>query len=178
MGEAATSRALIWKVQPKHGLEEWQIGRVNIQNSKDFRVVISVQRNNKAIGYVAIDDFEFSYDSEPCSIEPAEATPPTTTTTTTTTTTPIESMNCNFQDKNLCGWDIDNNLNATGRFHFERKNGDENLLIAALPDQDHAGSRTGTQSLIVAITNFYNSLLQIIFFGLMLHTEKQMKLLP
>ena len=164
-------------MQPKHGRDEWQVGRVNVQRADAYKILVTTSRNGKSIGYVAIDDFEFNYDNEPCSIEPAEATPPTTTTTTTTTTTPIESMNCNFQDKNLCGWDIDNNLNATGRFHFERKNGDENLLIAALPDQDHAGSRTGTQSLIVAITNFYNSLLQIIFFGLMLHTGKQMKLL-
>ena len=152
IGEDASSKAILWKVFPEHGLENWQVGQVNVQRSKDYKIVFSAQRNNLAIGYVAIDDFEFNYVDEPCSLEPPAATPPTTTTTTTTTTTPIESMNCDFQDKNLCGWTIDDNTNATGRFHFERKNGDEILIIAGLPDKDHTGSRARKHFSNLAIT--------------------------
>ena len=165
VGENASNKILLWKVQPKHGLEDWQVGRVNLPKyEEDYRIVVTTSRSDKSTGYVAIDDFEFTVGGEPCSLEPAVADPTTTTTTstTTTTTTPTTTptttfttttttttnvpgglMNCNFQDTELCGWIIDDFTNATGRFHFERKNGDENLLIAALPDTDHAGSRTG-----------------------------------
>ena len=153
VGENASNKILLWKVQPKHGLEDWQVGRVNLPKyEEDYRIVVTTSRSDKSTGYVAIDDFEFNYVDEPCSLEPPAATPPTTTTTTTTTTTPIESMNCDFQDKNLCGWTIDDNTNATGRFHFERKNGDEILIIAGLPDKDHTGSRARKHFSNLAVT--------------------------
>ena len=56
------------------------------------------------------------------------------------TSSPEDFINCDFQD-GLCNWHIDEELNVTDRFHFERRNGDENLGALMRPDSDHNGDR-------------------------------------
>ena len=96
-------------MQPKHGRDEWQVGRVNVQRADAYKILVTTSRNEKSIGYVAIDDFEFTYGDESCTIEPPEADPTLTTTTTTTTTTipttaPHGTLpDCDFTEDS-CGW--------------------------------------------------------------------------
>ena len=76
VGENASNKILLWKVQPKHGLEDWQVGRVNLPKyEEDYRIVVTTSRSDKSTGYVAIDDFEFVFDGEYCTTMPPEAAP-------------------------------------------------------------------------------------------------------
>ena len=65
-------------MRPEHGRDEWQVARVNIQKPENFKIIISAQRKGTGIavlGYVAIDDFEFVFDGDYCTIMPPEAAP-------------------------------------------------------------------------------------------------------
>ena len=64
-------------MRPEHGRDEWQVARVNIQKPENFKIIISAQKKeqNFALGYVAIDDFEFVFDGDYCTIMPPEAAP-------------------------------------------------------------------------------------------------------
>ena len=99
-------------------------------------------------GHIALDDVVFTYN---CRLQDSEPT-------STPSTTPAQGglQNCNFEAEDLCGWNIDFELNNTDRFHLERRNGDQNILAVLLPDQDHLGSRTGLTSLgsTFKLTNF------------------------
>ena len=141
------TRQIAWHLTPDHGVDSWQVGRVSVKRGQPYKIVITTQRSNAALGYVAIDDFEFIYGTEDCSIMPELARPTTTTTTTTPPSTPQpeDIVNCSFEDVNLCGWNIDLELNQTERFHFERKNGEENGG-AFEPDSDHNGDKKGIKT--------------------------------
>ena len=78
------TRQIAWHLTPDHGVDNWQVGRVSVKRGQPYKIVITTQRSNAALGYVAIDDFEFIYGTEDCSIMPELARPTTTTTTTTT----------------------------------------------------------------------------------------------
>ena len=87
--------------------------------------------------YVAVDDFEFLQVSV-CDFLPSEAKPTTSTTAKTTTTSQNEINECDFEDENLCGWQI---FPAPPDFPFtwERTNGlilQENGVVG--PAHDHA----------------------------------------
>ena len=114
----------------------WQRQYLVVENSTNhgpYFIMFQAAVGSPRGGDIAIDDVVFTYNCQLQGDEP-------------TTSAPAPPLNnCNFQDIDLCGWTIDDNTNATGRFHFERKNGDENLIIAALPDKDHTGSRTGNK---------------------------------
>ena len=78
MGDNPDSREVLWEVRPEHGRDEWQVARVNIQKPENFKIIISAQRKGTgiaALGYVAIDDFEFVFDGDYCTIMPPEAAP-------------------------------------------------------------------------------------------------------
>ena len=90
-------------------------------------------------GHIALDDVVFTYN---CRLQDSEPTSPPTT----NSPAPGGLQNCNFEAEDLCGWNIDFELNNTDRFHLERRNGDQNILAVLLPDQDHLGSRTGLTS--------------------------------
>jgi len=77
------TRQIAWHLTPDHGVDNWQVGRVSVKRGQPYKIVITTQRSNAALGYVAIDDFEFIYGTEDCSIMPELARPTTTTTTTT-----------------------------------------------------------------------------------------------
>ena len=142
------TRNLHWFLTTEHGSDGWQVGRINLQRGNPYKIVISVERSDAFLGYVAIDDFEFQFNAEDCTRLPANAKPTTTTTSTSTTTPPTTPIpeairNCTFEDENLCGWNIDRELNVTDRFHFERKNGNENQPVFQ-PAADHNGDKKGT----------------------------------
>ena len=86
-------------------------------------------------GHIALDDVVFTYN---CRLQDSEPTSPPPS----TTPAPGGLLDCTFEAEDLCGWNIDFELNNTNRFHFERRNGDQNILALLLPDKDHDGSRT------------------------------------
>ena len=153
MKDNPDTRQIAWHFTPDHGVDAWQTGRVNLQRGQPYKIVITAQRSNALLGYVAIDDFEFKFNAEDCSLMPEIARPTTTTTTTTPPTTPYPKpiTDCTFEDVNLCGWNIDMELNVTDRFHFERKNGEENGAIFN-PDSDHNGDKKG---IVLLFSTFY-----------------------
>ena len=77
VGDNPDSREVLWEVRPEHGRDEWQAARVNIQKPENFKILISTQKKeaNFALGYVAIDDFEFVFDGDYCTTMPPEAAP-------------------------------------------------------------------------------------------------------
>ena len=148
---------------PDHGTDSWQVGRVSLKRGEPYKIVITAKRSDAFLGYVAVDDFEFKYNAEDCTIMPDFAKPTTTTTTTTTPSTPMpdDVTDCTFED-NLCGWSIDEELNVTDRFHFERKNGNENGALYN-PDSDHNGDKKG-KWISIRICLFYLTSIFLAYF--------------
>ena len=138
------TRQIAWFLTPDHGTDSWQVGRVNLHRGQQYKIVITTKRSNIGLGYVAIDDFEFKFNPEECTILPNFAKPTTTTTTPPTTPNPEDIVDCNFEDVNLCGWSIDQELNETDRFHFERRNGNE-IPLGLLPTADHNNDKNGQE---------------------------------
>ena len=60
---------------------------------------------------------------------------------------------CNFEDENLCGWNIDFELNATEYFEFHRSTGDLNLGSGAGPLEDHDGEKNSKTRLGYVYSN-------------------------
>ena len=101
------TRQIAWHFTPDNGIDAWQTGRVNLQRGQPYKIVITAQRSNALLGYVAIDDFEFKFNGEYCITEPEDAIPPTTTTSVSTTAPHGYFPDCNFNDNGICGWFID-----------------------------------------------------------------------
>ena len=103
------TRQIAWHLTPDHGVDNWQVGRVSVKRGQPYKIVITTQRSNAALGYVAIDDFEFIYGTEDCSIMPELARPTTTTTTTTPprreifTTAATKNRSCDARAGWVCG---------------------------------------------------------------------------
>ena len=89
-------------------------------------------------GHIALDDVVFTYN---CRLQDSEPTSPPTS-PPTTAPAPGGLQNCNFEAEDLCGWNIDLELNNTDRFHLERRTGNQNRPVLR-PDQDHEGSGKG-----------------------------------
>ena len=60
LGDNADNKQTHWKVLPVHGKDNWQVGRVKVTRSEAYKILATTSRNGKAIGYVAIDDFNFT----------------------------------------------------------------------------------------------------------------------
>ena len=100
------TRELIWDFRPEHAGDTWDVGRVYIKRSAAYKIVITAQRSEKLLGYVAIDDFEFKYDGQECTTLPEIAIPPTPTAAPTTTQSLPTLPGCKFEE-DTCGWFID-----------------------------------------------------------------------
>ena len=107
VGDNSDSREAVWEVRPEHGRDEWQVGRVNIMKPENFKILISAARSDKLLGYVAIDDFEFVFDGEYCTIMPPEAAPGPGPTPTPSPAPGASFPDCKFESDE-CGWVIDN----------------------------------------------------------------------
>ena len=142
------SRSVAWHFTPDHGVDEWQYGRISLKRGDPYKIVITAQRSDAALGYVAIDDFGFGEFSSECKLMPKEALPTTTTPTPPSTPIPKPIEDCSFEDIDYCGWNIDEELNVTDRFHFQRRNGEENDAFTFKPDSDHNGDKKGTAKTI------------------------------
>ena len=111
-----------------------------------YNLILQGSLAGKGGGDIAIDDVVFTYN---CKLEHGD------TTTPPPTSSPEDFINCDFQD-DLCNWHLDEELNVTDRFHFERRNGDENLGALMRPDSDHNGDRKSKQNQIkrVSLLNY------------------------
>ena len=131
----------LWEMSGDQG-NKWHRQYSVVENSTQhgpYFLKFTASVGTKRGGDIALDDVVFTYNCRLQNSDPA-------TTPTPPTPPPAPLQNCNFEPTDLCGWNYDYELNNTERFHFERRNGDENLFGGFLPDQDHLNSRTGQNS--------------------------------
>ena len=98
-----------------------------------YNIIFTASIGGKHGGDIAVDDVVFNYN---CKLLDDDST-------TSTTESQNKLTNCDFEDADLCGWNLDLELNNTDRFHFERRNGDQNGPVF-LPTEDHNGKGEGT----------------------------------
>ena len=100
------TRQVAWFFTPDNGKDEWQFGRVNLKRGQPYKIVITAHRSNALLGYVAVDDFDFEFNGEECTIMPENARPTTPTSTSPTTSVPQGTFpDCKFEH-DTCGWVI------------------------------------------------------------------------
>ena len=130
--DGENGKKILFKREGDQG-NKWIRQKLIVRNSTDhglYNVVFEASIGGHGGGDIALDDVVFTYN---CKLRNDDSTTPSPS--------PDNLKNCSFEDKNLCGWKIDEQLNVTDRFHFERINGDEVLLRAGRPDRDHDGKR-------------------------------------
>ena len=87
----------------------WEIGRIQVEQFENYKLIVKASRGEEGDGYVGIDDFKFEMDAKHCETFPAEAavTPTSAPTTQPTSATPSETFpDCDFNE-NECGWAVD-----------------------------------------------------------------------
>ena len=134
--DGENGRKSLFKREGDQG-NKWIRQYLVVRNSTDhglYNIIFQASIGGPGGGDIAIDDVVFTYN---CKLRDDDSStqPPTPS------PSPGSLANCDFEDVNLCGWKLDEQLNETERFHFERLNGDEVLLRAGRPDKDHNGKR-------------------------------------
>ena len=125
---------MLWAKSGDQG-NTWHRQYLVVENTTEhgpYNVIFEAEVTEKNGGDIALDDVVFTYN---CKLQNDD-------TDTTTQPPDVGISDCNFEAEDLCGWHVDEELNVTDRFHFERTNGD-NLGIAFRPDSDHNGDTKG-----------------------------------
>ena len=52
--EGANSRDLWWELSPSQGFDLWELGRINIQLSQNYKIVVTALRGDSGSGLVFI----------------------------------------------------------------------------------------------------------------------------
>ena len=135
---AKNQSSLVWTQNGNQGLY-WLNGRVTIQSSRAFRIVIESVRGYDATSNIAIDDIDFVEKS--CTLSPASADPQNQVTITAQTTTrslrPQSDLDCDFE-KDLCIW------SSSGKHMWTRAQGQRGSQVTGPLYEDHStGSPEG-----------------------------------
>ncbi|XP_061696356.1 zonadhesin-like isoform X2 [Syngnathoides biaculeatus] len=116
----------IWSMKNNHG-EEWHLGKVDINVSGPFKIIVEGIRGSNALSDVAIDDISIQFGSCASGLgngaEPGEVIP----------SDPVCSLNCSF-DRNICNW----NQMVTDAFDWTWQSGSTPTLMTG-PSSDHSG---------------------------------------
>ncbi|XP_061653129.1 zonadhesin-like [Phyllopteryx taeniolatus] len=116
----------IWSMKNNHG-QEWHLGKVDINVSGPFQIIVEGIRGANALSDVAIDDISIQFGSCASRLgnraEPGEVIP----------SDPVCSLNCSF-DRNICSW----NQMITDAFDWTWQSVSTPTLITG-PSSDHTG---------------------------------------
>ncbi|XP_077371361.1 MAM and LDL-receptor class A domain-containing protein 1 [Festucalex cinctus] len=113
----------IWSMINNHG-QEWHLGKVDVNVSSPFQIIMEGIRGSNVLSDVAIDDISVQFGS--CSSNlgsGAEILP----------SDQVCSLNCSF-DRNVCSW----NQMITDAFDWTRQSGSTPTLMTG-PSSDHTG---------------------------------------
>ena len=128
-------RTVVWQLTTTD--EFWEFGRVKVEMLQNYKIILSVERGEEGVGYIGLDDFFFTIDSEDaCSTLPPGAVPkpPTTPSSPAPTLSHEQFTNCAFEDSE-CGW----TLNRDSSFIWIRTDREGLPQGYDGPTEDHNG---------------------------------------
>nr|XP_057923048.1 MAM and LDL-receptor class A domain-containing protein 1-like [Doryrhamphus excisus] len=119
----------IWSMKNNQG-QEWHPGKIDINVTSPFQVIVEGIRGSDALSDVAIDDISIHFGACSSSLESGNKPP---STAEVLPSDPVCSLNCSF-DSSFCRW----NQMSTDAFDWTWKSGSTPTLMTG-PSADHSG---------------------------------------